>query len=171
MVTLSHVEMKCFGLGQVADFFLGIGWENTFTGYVGGNQCFVVAEVISLEKGKETGGHGGWSRRRRRRCHLLPRWNTVMLMTCCKAEINRGLPFMRAEPHTGSAGTAPSSLWPPWGCVLSFFICSTMVYSWALMKRRSCRTLFTLFSVSAGSLHLYKAWRILKLCQSTRIKS
>lgn len=29
MVTLSCVEMKCFGLVQVAGFFLGIGWEDT----------------------------------------------------------------------------------------------------------------------------------------------
>lgn len=32
MVTLSRVEMKCSGLGQAAEFFLGIGWENTLTG-------------------------------------------------------------------------------------------------------------------------------------------
>lgn len=96
MVTLSRVEMKCFGLVQVAGFFLGIGWEDTLTGYVGGNLCFVAGEVISLEKGKEKGGHGGWLGRRKGCCHLLPCWNTVMLMACCKPGVNRVLPFMRA---------------------------------------------------------------------------
>lgn len=51
MVTLSHVGMKCFGLVQVADLFLGVGWENILAGYVGGNFCFGAAELASLEKG------------------------------------------------------------------------------------------------------------------------
>lgn len=71
-------------------------WVGGHTGYVGGNLCFVAGEVISLEKGEEKGGHGGWLGRRRGCCHLLPCWNTVMLMACCKPGVSRVLPFMRA---------------------------------------------------------------------------
>lgn len=147
------------------------GWENTLMGSVGGNLCFVAAEVIRLEKGKEKGGHGGWTRRRRGSFHLLPCWSTVMLMASCKAGINRGLPFMRASTSYRVSWHCPLISVATMGLCALFFVCSTMIYSWAMMQRRSCRTLFILFSVSAGSLHLCKAWRILKLCQTTRIKS
>lgn len=147
------------------------GCKNTLTGSVGGNLCFVAAEVVRLEKGKEKGGHGVWTRRRRGSCHLLPCWSTVMVMACCKAGINRGLPFMRASSSCRVSWHCPLISVATMGLHALCFVCSAMIYSWAIMQRRSCRTLFILFSVSAGSLHLYKAWRILKLCQTTRIKS
>lgn len=127
MVTLSSAEMKCSGLGQVADFFLDIGWENTLTGYVGGNLCFVAGEVFNLEKGKEKGGCGGW--RRRGSCHLLPCWSTVMLLAFCKPWISRSLPFMRAGTSHRVSWHCPLISVATMGLCALFFVCSTTVYS------------------------------------------
>lgn len=80
-----------------------------------------------MERGKGKGGHGGWSRRRRGSCHLLPCWNSVMVMACCRHGVSRGLPFMRAgTSHRVSWHCSLISVATVGLCAL-FFVCSTMV--------------------------------------------
>lgn len=111
--------------------------------YVGGNLCFVEVAIF---------------------CPAGTQW-------CWWHAASLGPPFMRADTSYRVRWHYPLTSVATMGLCALFFVCSTMVYSWAVMKRRSCRTLFTVFSVSAGSLHSYKTWRILKLCQTTWIKS
>lgn len=64
------------------DFLLGIGWEDTHPGYVGGNLCCVAEELLDLQKSDEKSSRGCW--RRRGSHHLLHCWYPLVLMVCCK---------------------------------------------------------------------------------------
>lgn len=121
MVTLSCVEMKCFGLGQVdhffLDFFLGGRthsrglWEETF--------------ALWLQR------WSGWRKAKKRVVMEAGLGGGGEVFTFCPAGaqwcwwhparlgLTEAFPLWEQVPHTGSAGTARSSLWPLWGCVLS----------------------------------------------------
>lgn len=171
MVTLSHVEMKCFGLGQAAGFFprhwvgqhIHRGMlEETFALWL--KRWSVWREAREgVVMGAGVGGGGEVAT-------FCPAGTQWWWWHAAGLGLAGASPLWEQVPPTGSAGTALISVATVGLCAL-FFVCSTMVCRWAMMKRRSCRTLFTLFSVSAGSVHLYKAWRMLKPCQTTRIKS
>lgn len=76
------------------DFLLGIGWEDTHPGYVGGNLCCVAKELVGLQKSEEKSSCGCWMRSGSH--HLLHCWYPLVLMVCCKPP-SRVVTSMRAS--------------------------------------------------------------------------
>lgn len=158
------------------DLLLGIEWEDTHTGYVGGNLCNVGGEMINLLKNEEKSGRRGW-RRRKGSCHFLPCWYPLMLMACCKPS-DRVAPFTRA-------GTCYRVSWGMWHCPLISLATMGPHALWPCLlysdlqlsndeKEKLQNLVHPLLSLSRKFTFIQglgDQGRILKLFQTTRIKS